>query len=43
MPFRGSSEPSAYTLWSARTIDAYFLLGGVLYGAAVWYAGQRET
>ena len=28
----GSSHPSRYTVWSSAAVDAYFLLGGVLYG-----------
>jgi len=37
----GTAAPSAYTLWSARAIDLYFLVGGVLYGATAWYARRR--
>ncbi|MEV4510117.1 DUF3995 domain-containing protein [Dactylosporangium sp. NPDC049525] len=37
----GTATPSAYTLWSARTIDFYFLIGGVLYGATAWSASRR--
>jgi hypothetical protein len=37
----GTADPSAYTLWSARAIDVYFLIGGVLYGATAWYARRR--
>lgn len=37
----GTATPSAYTLWSARAIDLYFLLGGVAYGATAWYARRR--
>ncbi|MET7400102.1 DUF3995 domain-containing protein [Dactylosporangium sp. NPDC005572] len=37
----GTATPSAYTLWSARAIDVYFFLGGVLYGATAWYARRR--
>jgi hypothetical protein len=37
----GTAAPSAHTLWSARTIDLYFLVGGVLYGATAWYARRR--
>ncbi|WP_236031895.1 hypothetical protein [Ktedonospora formicarum] len=33
----GDSQITAYTLWSGRAIDAYFLLGGILYGFAAWY------
>jgi Protein of unknown function (DUF3995) len=28
-------NPSAYTIWSARGIDAVFLLGGILFGATL--------
>jgi hypothetical protein len=37
----GTADPSAYTLWSARAIDVYFFLGGVLYATTAWFA-QRE-
>jgi hypothetical protein len=30
----GQSDPSAYTLWSGAAIDAYFLIGGILFGLA---------
>jgi hypothetical protein len=30
----GSADPSANVLWSGRAIDAYFVLGGVLFGLA---------
>ncbi len=30
----GSAHPSARTLWSGRAIDAYFTLGGLLFGLA---------
>lgn len=33
----GSNHVTAYTLWSSAAIDAYFLLGGILYGLAAWY------
>jgi hypothetical protein len=39
----GTATPSAYTLWSARGIDLYFLLGGLLYGATAWYARRERT
>ncbi|GLV59765.1 hypothetical protein KDH_65900 [Dictyobacter sp. S3.2.2.5] len=39
----GDSQISAYTLWSGRGIDVYFLLGGILYGIAAWnYAQQKR-
>ncbi len=38
----GTATPSAYTLWSARAIDFYFLLGGILYGATAWFARRRR-
>jgi hypothetical protein len=34
----GTADPSAYTLWSARAIDLYFLVGGVLYATTAWFA-----
>lgn len=37
----GTATPSAYTVWSARAIDLYFLVGGVLYGTTAWYARRR--
>jgi hypothetical protein len=36
----GTADPSTYTLISTATIDAYFLLGGVLYG---WAARTGQT
>ncbi|GAA5180399.1 hypothetical protein GCM10023322_12610 [Rugosimonospora acidiphila] len=27
----GDAHPSAYTLWSTSSIDAYFLIGGILF------------
>jgi hypothetical protein len=44
----GQSHPSAYTLWSFASIDAYFLLGGILFGIATWTlrtlpAGEDNT
>jgi len=30
-------NPSSYTIWSARGIDTVFLLGGILFGAALWH------
>jgi hypothetical protein len=36
----GSAHPSANILWSGRAIDAFFLLGGVLFGLAA-HAYQR--
>lgn len=38
----GTADPSAYTLWSARAIDAYFLIGGVLYGVTAWLAHRQR-
>lgn len=37
----GSANPSAHMLWSGRAIDAYFLLGGVLFGWAARAFGRR--
>jgi hypothetical protein len=37
----GTANPSAYTLWSARAIDVYFFVGGVLYATTAWLA-QRQ-
>jgi hypothetical protein len=37
----GTATPSGYTLWSARAVDLYFLVGGVVYGATAWYARRR--
>jgi hypothetical protein len=36
----GTADPSAYTLWSARAIDMYFFVGGILYAATAWFAGR---
>lgn len=38
----GTAHPSQYTLWSARTIDLYFFLGGLLYAAMAWLARARH-
>jgi hypothetical protein len=38
----GTANPSAYTLWSARAIDVYFFLGGVLYAATAWIANRQR-
>jgi hypothetical protein len=38
----GTANPSAYTLWSARAIDVYFFVGGVLYAATAWFAKRRR-
>jgi hypothetical protein len=38
----GTADPSAYTLWSARAIDLYFLIGGILYGLTAWFARRRS-
>jgi hypothetical protein len=37
----GTADPSAHTLWSARAIDVYFLVGGVLYATTAWFAKRR--
>ena len=40
----GQAHPSAYTLWSGTAIDAYFLIGGILFGiAARLYGGRPGT
>jgi hypothetical protein len=39
----GTATPSAYTLWSARAIDTYFLLGGLLYAATAWFASRQRS
>jgi hypothetical protein len=33
----GTNHVTAYMLWSSAAIDAYFLLGGILYGLAAWH------
>jgi hypothetical protein len=38
----GSAHPSAHVLWSGRVTDAYFALGGVLFGLAA-HAYRRAT
>jgi hypothetical protein len=38
----GLTDPSAAVLWSGRAIDAYFLLGGILFGFAA-RAYHRST
>jgi hypothetical protein len=38
----GTANPSAYTLWSARTIDVYFFVGGVLYATTAWLASRQR-
>jgi len=38
----GQAHPSAYTLWSGAAIDAYFLIGGVLFGAVAWCYGRKQ-
>lgn len=38
----GASQITANTLWSGRAIDAYFLLGGILYGLAAWYYHKQK-
>ncbi|MPZ50582.1 MAG: DUF3995 domain-containing protein [Dehalococcoidia bacterium] len=37
-----NGEPSGYTLWSARAIDAYFILGGLLFGAVAAYFRRKS-
>ncbi len=32
----GEAHPSAYILWSSSATDAYFLVGGILFGIAAW-------
>jgi hypothetical protein len=39
----GTAHPSTYTLVSTATIDAYFLLGGILYGWAARTARVRAA
>jgi hypothetical protein len=38
----GTANPSAYTLWSARAIDVYFFVGGVLYATTAWFAKRQR-
>jgi hypothetical protein len=38
----GTARPSAYTVWSLSTIEAYFLAGGLLFGRAARRAGRRR-
>lgn len=38
----GTADPSAYTLWSARAIDLYFFIGGVLYATTAWLATHQR-
>ena len=38
----GQAHPSVYTLWSGAAIDTYFLIGGVLFGAAAWCYGRKQ-
>jgi hypothetical protein len=38
----GTANPSAYTLWSARAIDVYFFVGGVLYATTAWFAARQR-
>lgn len=38
----GEPHPSAYTMWSLRAIDVYFLLGGLLFVAALRHRGHRR-
>ncbi|AUA10678.1 hypothetical protein CFP59_02777 [Streptomyces malaysiensis subsp. malaysiensis] len=37
----GDAHPSAYTIWSGVCVDAYFMLGGVLYGLTALRLGRR--
>lgn len=37
----GDNHVTASMLWSSAAIDAYFLLGGILYGLAAWYQRHR--
>lgn len=37
----GDAHPSAYTIWSGVGIDAYFVLGGILYGLTALWLGRR--
>lgn len=37
----GDDHVTAYMLWSSAAIDAYFLLGGVLYGLTAWHNRHR--
>lgn len=37
----GTDHVTAYMLWSSAAIDAYFLLGGILYGLAAWHNRQQ--
>jgi hypothetical protein len=39
----GTANPSEYTLWSARAIDMYFLVGGVLYATTAWFANRQRS
>lgn len=32
----GQAHSSAYTLWSGAAIDAFFLVGGILFGVVAW-------
>jgi hypothetical protein len=38
----GQAHPSAYTLWSGAAIDAYFLIGRILFSVAAWLY-QRKS
>jgi hypothetical protein len=39
----GTANPSAYTLWSARAIDVYFFIGGVLYATTARFAKRQRS
>jgi hypothetical protein len=40
----GTAHPSAYLLWSGRTIDAYFLAGGIIFWLlAVGFRAQERA
>lgn len=39
----GEADPSAYTIWSMRAVDAYFALGSVLYFATLRLSGRTLT
>ena len=37
----GDNHVTTFMLWSSAAIDAYFLLGGVLYGLTAWHNRHR--
>jgi hypothetical protein len=39
----GQAHPSSYTLWSGAAIDAYFLIGGILFGVATAWSRGHES